>query len=210
MKRVASCILPIITIDRKLPLALHRQIYDCFRASILEGRLCPGQRIPSTRILAAEVGVSRFPVLNAYGQLLAEGYIESQVGAATVVSASIPERLGAGCASGTKSAAIRSGPRPVADRCSLLPGREDFPWMTHYGAFRVGQVAIDQFPSHIWSMLVARRSRRATLDTLLYGHLMGSLRSRQAIASYLKVARWVRCDASQVIIINGSAYDGLS
>ena len=92
MKKVPSGISPVISISRKAPEALHRQIYDSYRTAIVEGRLRPGQRIPSTRVLASELGVSRFPVLNAYAQLLAEGYFESQVGAGTVVSNSIPDQ----------------------------------------------------------------------------------------------------------------------
>jgi GntR family transcriptional regulator/MocR family aminotransferase len=86
MKRVASGILPFIAVDRRAPKALHRQIYDAYRGAIIDGRLRPRQRIPSSRGLASELGVSRFPVLNAYAQLLAEGYLESRVGAGTVVS----------------------------------------------------------------------------------------------------------------------------
>ena len=67
----------MIAVDRKVPRALHRQIYDGYRTAIVDGRLRPGQRIPSTRALASELGVSRFPVLNAYAQLLTEGYFES-------------------------------------------------------------------------------------------------------------------------------------
>ena len=70
---MASGILPMVAVDRASSMPLHRQIYDGFRSAILEGRLRPGQRIPSTRVLAAEIRVSRFPVLNAYAQLLAEG-----------------------------------------------------------------------------------------------------------------------------------------
>src|SRR5690349_22263962 len=142
MKRVASGILPVVAIHRTSPLPLHRQLYDGFRSAILEGRLRPGQRIPSTRVLATEIHVSRFPVLNAYAQLVAEGYLESRIGAGTVVSSSLPEQL---TASGPNSKTIpaKHGPRPVATRSSLLPLKENFPWMVHWGAFRVGQVAFD-------------------------------------------------------------------
>src|SRR5579885_2036845 len=92
MKRVASGFLPMLAVDRKLGPPLHRQIYEAFRSAIVQGRLRPGQRIPSSRVLAVEIAVSRFPVLNAYAQLLAEGYLESRVGAGTVVSASLPEQ----------------------------------------------------------------------------------------------------------------------
>src|ERR1700684_3386713 len=93
MNRVASGILPMIAVDRKAPKPLHRQIYDAYRTAVVDGRLRPGQRIPSTRVLASELGVSRFPVLNAYAQLLAEGYFESRVGAGTVVSSLLPDQL---------------------------------------------------------------------------------------------------------------------
>src|SRR5579862_2738787 len=102
MKRIASGILPIVAIDRKLSTPLHRQIYDGFRSAILDGRLRPGQRIPSTRVLATEIRVSRFPVLNAFAQLLAEGYLESRVGAGTAVSLSLPDHLTSSRPTGTK------------------------------------------------------------------------------------------------------------
>ena len=83
----------MIAVDRKAPKTLHRQIYDAYRTAIVDGSLRPGQRIPSTRVLASELGVSRFPVLNAYAQLLAESYFESRVGAGTVVSNSLPDQF---------------------------------------------------------------------------------------------------------------------
>ncbi len=62
-----------------------------FRRTITEGQMRPGQRVPSTRSLAVELKISRIPVLNAYEQLLAEGYLETFLGAGTCVAASIPD-----------------------------------------------------------------------------------------------------------------------
>src|SRR5260370_30998945 len=204
MKRVASAILPIITIDRKVAEALHRQIYNSYRAAIASGRLRPGQRIPSTRVLASEIGVSRFPALNAYAQLLAEGYLESRVGAGTVATSSLPEQLTASAPAHEKGAPAGRGPRPVARRGSVLPRKESFPWMMHRGPFRVGQVAFDQFPMQVWSQLVARHCRSMDDRSTHYGSLMGCEGLRQAVANYLKTARSVRCEAEQVLIVNGS------
>jgi len=209
MKRVASGILPVVAVDRRVGRPLHRQIYDAFRLAIVERRLRPGQRIPSTRVLATEIGVSRFPVLNAYAQLLAEGYLESRVGAGTVVSASLPEQLtSSATAEVGKSAAEgtgrRTGRRPVASRCALLPGSEALPWFIHTGPFRVGQVAFDQFPLQTWSALMARHCRSLNRGAVHYGDLMGSRALRQAIANYLRTARSVRSEAEQVLIVNGS------
>src|SRR5580704_9678524 len=143
MKRVPSGILPLIVVDRKAPKPLHRQVYDAYRAAILDGSLRPGQRIPSTRVLASELRISRFPVLNAHAQLLAEGYFESRVGAGTVVSSSIPDQLTSSEPTRPRLAALRSTPRSVARRCSCLPSFERSPWLLGSGAFSVGQVAFD-------------------------------------------------------------------
>ena len=182
----------MIAVDRSASPSPHRQIYNSFRAAIADGHLRPGQRIPSTRVLAFEIGVSRFPVLNAYAQLLAEGYLSSRVGAGTVVSGSLPEQLTSSLPTGAESVPARSGSRRVARRCSLLPQKEDLPWMVHWGPFRVGQVAFDQFPSHIWSALVARRCRDANTESAHYGHPLGHPALRQAIANYVRTARSVR------------------
>jgi GntR family transcriptional regulator/MocR family aminotransferase len=194
----------MIGIDRGAPKALHRQIYDAYRAAILDGRLRPTQRIPSTRVLASELGVSRFPVLNAYAQLLAEGYLEGRVGAGTVVSGSLPDQFMLSAPTGVRFAASRSGPRPVARRSSCLPGPERPSWLTGWGAFGVGQVAIDHFPLRIWSNLVARRNRSMDLKSFHYGDHMGSKALRETIASYLRTARSLHCEAEQVMIVSGS------
>src|SRR6202453_5493606 len=84
---------PMIAVHRKGEKPLHRQIYDAFRAMILERRLQAGQQIPSTRALADELGISRIPVLDAYSQLLAEGYIESRSGAGTFGKSSLSDQF---------------------------------------------------------------------------------------------------------------------
>src|SRR6516165_1256375 len=92
-KKPHGAAVPLIVVRRESETPLHRQIYDAFRAMILERRLEPGQQIPSTRALADELGISRIPVLGAYAQLLAEGYIESRSGAGTYVTGSLPNRV---------------------------------------------------------------------------------------------------------------------
>jgi len=194
----------MIAVDRKAPKALHRQIYDAYRASIVDGRLRPRQRIPSTRVLASELGVSRLPVLNAYAQLVAEGYLESRVGAGTVVSSSLPDQFTSSAPTRVRFTPSRSGPRPVARRSSRLPVPERPPWLRGWGAFGVGQVAVDQFPLYIWSNLVARRSREMSARSFHYGDPMGSEALRKTIAIYLRTARSVHCEAEQIMIVSGS------
>src|ERR1700761_8444093 len=93
MAKVSEAIPPVIAVDRKAANPLHKQVYDGFRTAIVRGNLRPGQRVPSSRALHLELGLSRIPVLNAYAQLLAEGYYESRKGSGTFVSQALPEGL---------------------------------------------------------------------------------------------------------------------
>src|SRR5579872_7108790 len=90
-RRNRSDFFPPIALDADGAIPIYRQLYDWFQRAIVEGRLRPGQRVPSTRGLAAELKVSRIPVLTAYEQLFAEGYLETFKGAGTIVAASIPQ-----------------------------------------------------------------------------------------------------------------------
>src|SRR5688572_1499670 len=81
----------VLGVDPARPEPLHRQLYDGLRAAILEQRLKPGVRLPSTRALATTLGLARNTVHGAYDQLLAEGYLETRHGAGTYVAASLPD-----------------------------------------------------------------------------------------------------------------------
>src|ERR1700677_1376799 len=90
---MSEAIAPVITVDRNAQKPLPKQIYDGFCQVIIRGDMRAGQRVPSSRTLSVELGISRIPVLNAYAELLAEGYFESRKGAGTFVSESLPESL---------------------------------------------------------------------------------------------------------------------
>jgi GntR family transcriptional regulator/MocR family aminotransferase len=97
MRRAAATFSPLIGVDRKAGRPLHAQIYAAIRGAIVARSLRGGERIPSTRALATQLGISRIPVLTAYSQLLAEGYFEARTGAGTFVSSSLPS-VGLGAA----------------------------------------------------------------------------------------------------------------
>lgn len=213
MNGVSEGILPVVAVDRKAAIPLHRQIYDGLRAAIVRRDLRPGQRVPSSRDLASELGVSRIPVLNAYAQLLAEGYLESRVGAGTFVSGSMPDRLTVcelhapqpgQAVQGDKGALSSSGRRLISRRSRLLPPFERKPWVRGWGAFGVHQPAFDQFPFETWSRLVLRHSRSPRAHALQRIHPLGSERLRNAVCAYLRTARAARCDPEQVMIVAGS------
>jgi GntR family transcriptional regulator/MocR family aminotransferase len=203
--RVASGIVPVIRIDRNAAVPLHRQIYDAIRMAISDGRLRPGQQIPSSRLLAKELDVSRLPVLNAYAQLLAEGYLTARIGAGTAVSSQLPDHFTSTDPMLKKrGAAAHEGSRKVAQRTATLPSYLVMPWTRNWGAFGVGQVAADSFPLQTWSNIVARRSKNMSVRSFGYGDQMGYLPLRQSIAAYLRTARSVSCDADQILIVSGS------
>src|SRR5437867_2858709 len=130
-------LLPFVTVDRRTRTPLYRQIYEGYREAIVGGRLRPGQRLPSTRGLAAELAISRIPVLGAFEQLLAEGYFESRVGAGTFVARSLPANLfDAGHREAVGGRKTRPGRRALP-RNPGVPLRPPEPWLQGWGAFRV-------------------------------------------------------------------------
>jgi GntR family transcriptional regulator/MocR family aminotransferase len=204
VNRAASGILPTLVVDRKSATPLHKQIYDGFRSAILRRELRPGQRIPSSRELAVELRVSRFPVLNAYAQLLAEGYFESTVGSGTYVSASLPEQRMSVPQLTSVPVNTPSGARSVARRSFLYPTFENHPAIRGWGAFGVHQPALDQFPFQAWSSLVARHSRNPHANAIHHVNPLGTEHFREAISDYLRTARGVKCDVGQIMIVSGS------
>lgn len=198
-----SGILPSITIDRAATKPLYRQLCDAFREAIMERRLRGGQRLPSTRTLAADLGISRIPVLSAFEQLIAEGYFEGRRGSGTFVARALP-----GDAPPTTRVAHptfkRPGSRDLAHRSKALGDLKPEPWLGGSGAFRLSEPALDHFPLAIWTRLVARCSRGMTRGNMAYSSPMGSLPFRKAVADYLRTARAVRCEAEQVMVVSGS------
>jgi GntR family transcriptional regulator/MocR family aminotransferase len=87
---------------------------------------------------------------------------------------------------------------------AALPKYERPSWAESLGAFQVGQPELQKFPIEIWLTLVARYSRRMRLKALQYGDAMGLLELREAIATYLRTSRGVRCEAQQIMIMSGS------
>ena len=198
---VSSGIVPVIPIDREAAAPLHRQVYAGFREAILRGDLAAGQQVPSSRALAAELQISRFPVLDAYAQLLAEGYFESRVGAGTFVSASLPR---AAASQPRRPTDEPSASRHTSHRSALFPPYDPNPWRFGWGAFGIHQPALDQFPFDLWSRLLARHSRDLQVPSPSVRGPLGLLPFREAVCSYLRTARAVRCDPAQIMVVSGS------
>jgi GntR family transcriptional regulator/MocR family aminotransferase len=184
---------------------LGRWLYGQLRAAILDGRLRPGSRLPSTRNLSQQYDLARGTAAAAFEVLSSEGYIEARVGSGTFVASRLPE----------DSMALRPMDTPVVTTPSKAKlanrGKEAvegvvlLPASHSVGkAFRGYEPAIDLFPVDLWSRVAGRVLRRAPRSLYGQGDAKGYLPLRRAIAEYLGAARGVRCDANQVIITSGA------
>jgi GntR family transcriptional regulator/MocR family aminotransferase len=198
MRRSASLgVIPIIPFDRSSPVPFYLQIYEGVRAAITSGRLTPGQRLPSTRTLAEELHISRYPVFSAFDQLLQEGYLDGKVGSGTFVRYNIPDEVSRPI--GARRPALHTDSAPGAQP----PLSNDSDRASETGPLAVNAPALDQFPNELFARFI-RRHATAPPHLLAYGDPAGYGPLREAIVEYLRTARAVDCDASQVLIVSGS------
>jgi GntR family transcriptional regulator/MocR family aminotransferase len=209
-KPVAGSMLAI-TLDRTADAPLFQQLYDQIRVGVLGGRISSGTRLPSTRTLAADLGISRTTVVNAFDQLVAEGYLKGRVGSGTRVVSTLPDTKVLSVAVGASS--VRLSP---LDACGPLSRRlaariqQRWPIALPSGAVRAarplwpGNPDLAAFPRELWARLAARHWRNASPSLLGYGDPMGYEPLRVAIADYARRVRGVRCDPRQVLVISGS------
>ena len=202
-----------ITLNRAFTMPLHRQLYDRLRHAILSGQLQPGQVLPSTRVLASELGISRNTASNAYEQLCAEGYLERKVGQGTRVACDLPETFFIPSASlQGKTAPDESTHAP----CSLshlgealthqAPVRSPltYPRPNAPRAFREGVPDLRAFPFQQWSQVAAHCARSPLRSVADYQEIAGYYPLREAIASHASITRGVHCQAEQVLLVPGA------
>jgi GntR family transcriptional regulator/MocR family aminotransferase len=195
-----------LAVDEALPAPLYRQLYDGLRQAILGGQLRPGARLPATRALAGELGLSRNTVMSAYLQLFAEGYLEGKVGAGTYVARSLPDEMLQAQMAAPRGIQPKKAEQRLSERGRRLVS---IPVALSRGrgrprAFRPGTPALDAFPFGIWRQLQTRCWQHPSPELLGYGPSAGYRPLREAIAAYLGAARAVRCQPEQVIIVAGS------
>jgi GntR family transcriptional regulator / MocR family aminotransferase len=182
---------------------LHRRLYEELKSSIHSGRLDAGARLPSSRNLAVDLGISRNTVLQAYEQLQAEGYVTSFSRAITCVAAQVPN---AGkFKSSTQKADVAEDLSKSSKRLlqSLQATTTSIGKSLRYD-FRYGRPAIRDFPREVWNRLLAARARAMTPEAFSYASPAGYEPLREALSDYLRRARGLACDPSQILIINGS------
>ena len=186
---------------------LQRWLYQELRDAMLSGRLPAGVRLPPSRELARQHGVSRGTVLAVYEQLAAEGYLTGTVGRGTTVSASLPglTKLNPPAPSvlvATPPRLSRAGQQLAATPFPLDEGHLPL------RAFRPNHPDLSAFPLALWNRMVARRSNALRPAGMGYGPAGGDGALRQAIADHLRYAQRIVCRPEQVLIL-ASAQQGL-
>jgi GntR family transcriptional regulator/MocR family aminotransferase len=174
-----------VPLDRTSPERLHRQLERGLRAAVRDGRLAPTSRLPSSRALAAQLGVSRGIVVEAFEQLVAEGYLTTQPGGATRVA---------------------RAPTPVS---RLTSAAADVTERTYRFDFRPGRPDVGEFPRDVWLRSLRRVLSSAPSERLTYlgGRAVPEL--ADALAAYLNRVRGTSARAADVVVCAGFA-QGLS
>jgi len=176
-------------------LPLHEQLVRTLREAILAGHLPLHGRLPASRTLARDLGVSRSTVELAYGRLEAEGYLVRKVGAGSFVAL----------------AAVRPAPRPAQSAAGLSRRGQE---MADGGAchdvpevgrsFASSQPDPRLFPQALWGRLMQQQWRERACDWMNYGDPQGLPALRTAISSYLVQSRGVVCEPDQILILTSS------
>ena len=170
----------LLQLDRGSGQPLRSQLEAGLRDAIRSGRLRGGERLPSSRELASELGVSRGLVQECYNQLLAEGYLTSRVGSATRV------------ASGARPAPASPSPRPVPPPRLIAD-------------FRSGVPDLASFPRGDWVWATREACRSVATPDLDYGDPRGSAVLRQVVAAYLRRVRAAAADPGRIVVCTGYA-----
>jgi GntR family transcriptional regulator/MocR family aminotransferase len=188
----------------------YRQLYTALRAAILEGRLRPGVKLPSTRDFARRYTLARGTVVTAFEQLKAEGYLAGRVGSGTYVSEVLPDGLleagpvaRTGQSQQSRQSRDETRPRKLSD---VARRAQAFAPSTVAAAraFRANQPALDLFPTTLWAQVAARRLRRASAALLKGCPPLGHPPLQRALADYLGASRGVTCEPEQIAVVSGA------
>lgn len=197
-----------LTLDHQATSPLRQQLYEKLRQAILKGLLHPGQRIPSTRLLAKTLGISRATATQSYEQLLNEGYIETTVGSGTFVCTQLPHSFAESISIELNRLVTCLSPK-LSNYGEQLVARGTIQPIDSLGSsiscsFHYGRTVFDGYSMQIWRKLLSHYCRNDatwldyTTDVLSYSPL------REAISNYLADSRNINCHPDQILITNGA------
>jgi GntR family transcriptional regulator/MocR family aminotransferase len=183
---------------------IHDQLYEQLKQAIFEGMLLPGDRMPSSRELGRELGVSRNSVLQVFERLLIEGFFEAQTGSGTFISSNVSQffrnrKLPTSNAE-TRSESLK--PNETFGLNQVFRGQESA--AEPVLPFQQSVPLISQFPFGIWARISAAVNRSMPGLHLGYDDAQGYFPLRKAIAGHLRISRSIKCDPDHILIVNGT------
>lgn len=205
VKRAGGALLAGIRIDPGASRPIATQLYAGLRDLMLSGAIATGTRLPATRTLAGDLGISRTTVIDAFERLLAEGLIVSRVGSGTFVSDILDrERPRPAAATGSQPAQQKEPQlaRAMGWAIANFTQRERLPHRPR--AFVTALPAFDAFPMAQWARVAAKHWRGAREEVMGYGEPFGHSRLREAIANHLRGNRGITCTKDQIFVVGGA------
>ena len=189
----------VLALDRTSATSLQDQIVAFFRDAVLRGAMKPGARLPSSRQLAADLGVARITAVEAFDRLSAEGYFVTRRGVGLFVANTVTDAYLSGLPTRPRHARTPAAttPAPAKTRSLDTPSADTLPLAT-------GVPALEEFPWRDWARISARVFRDRPAAALAYGDPQGLPELRSAIADYLGAARGIVCDPDQIVVVSGS------
>ncbi|MGE5208260.1 MAG: PLP-dependent aminotransferase family protein [Alphaproteobacteria bacterium] len=201
----------MIRLDRTSDEPLHEQLYRQIRDELRSGNFNKGEsRLPSSRSLAVDLGISRITVNLAFSKLYAEGYLHAKIGSGTFVAHPLPEIFL------TADKFARGGNRLVENRPRISGRAKAIPDHRVGKEFDLGALgaragvslvpglpAVDEFPIEIWERLRSKVLAQRGAHLLHHASSRGDADLRQAVATYLCDFRGARCHPDQVLIVGG-------
>lgn len=201
-KSPGGALLHGFSIERGSSVPIYRQLDASLRRIILDGTLAPGQKLPSTRELAQELGVSRITVKSVYEQLVAEGYALARTGAGTFVSDGLEFEAS------PRIRPRRRHARPpdieISERAKSIMSTKAGVRQGETAPFRPGVPALDLFPVKVWNKYLLDATTCNERRNLSYGEVKGSTALRASIARHLTDARGMQVDPDQIVITSGA------
>lgn len=192
---MANALLTLFQLPEHAGGTLRDRVCNTLRRAIHAGTLRCGQRLPSSRILAEDLGVSRVTAEAAYGQLEAEGYLQRRVGQGTFVAIRMVKSPTASKITGQPRLSLRG--REIVQTGGCRDPQQPLP-------FAAGSPDLRAFPLKLWKQLTAQQLRLRGEALMRYGDPQGYLPLREAIAGYVSQSRGVNCDERQVVVLTSS------
>jgi GntR family transcriptional regulator/MocR family aminotransferase len=199
----------MVRLDRTAAEPLHHQLYRQIRDELRSGNFSrSSSRLPSSRALAADLGISRITVNLAFSELHAEGYLFTKTGSGTFVADPLPDAFLS--ADQARLSPQMAQETRLSDRVNKIPDRrvgQQFDLGATNAAPGVllasGTPAVDEFPIAIWERLRAQVLAKKGANLLRYGSNRGDADLREAVAAYLCDFRGAHCHPDQIVIVAG-------